>query len=215
MDYYDLPPSKMVVDTHGPCDLCTHFDGNCGGPCCEMRRAKYWRILMGYMSSNCRAYAELGHRSGCPVAKTRHTGDGHIRPCETHFRALLPRKLPPVTSWLDAILDTLPECPGCGATLHWSKRQEVYLFGQHLSQPHSMQDPHAVAAHLRHLGKIDNAERDASVRAVADCDRAIYLAQEKRALALRDIVESDIPAEHLREVLPADTVAEVISMRAT
>jgi hypothetical protein len=50
---------------------------------------------------------------------------------------------------------------------------------------------------------------------VADCDRTIYLAQEKRALAMRDIVDSDIPADHLREVLTADTMAEVISMRAT
>ena len=210
----ESPRCKNVVWTEGMCDMCEHWDGHCRGQCCETRRAHYWSILMGYMSSGHHAYAKLGHRPGCTVPTTRHTGDGHIRPCYTHFKEMLPRKLPPVCDWIGYIVDTLPECRECGATLHWSRRQEVYLFSQHLREPLGFKDPVAVAAELRRLGEIDRTSEHAAVRAVDECDRAIALAQQWRELQLQRIAADEaLSDDHLREVLSSATVSQIMTMR--
>ena len=128
---------------------------------------------------------------------------------------MLPRKLPPVCDWIDYIVDTLPECRECEATLHWSRQQEVYLFSQHLREPLGFKDPAAVAAELRRLGEIDRTSEHAAVRAVDECDRVIALTQQRRELHLQRIAaDESLSVDHLREVLSSATMAKIMALRA-
>jgi hypothetical protein len=96
---------------------------------------------MGIMSSNHKLLGDLKHETWCSRNKTtRRSGDGTVRPCEYHYKQMLPYKLPCISDWNDAILGTLPVCPECGNIVIWSERQATYLFRQHLLQGREFKD---------------------------------------------------------------------------
>jgi hypothetical protein len=204
---------RRGVDTHGQCDLGDHYD--CGGQCEGNRRAAHWHMLMGYKRSDGKLFLDVGHAPTCSIARTRRTGDSVIRPCEKHYRSLFQHKLTPLSRWVDYILDTLPECPECGNVLHWSKRQELYLFAQCMKDTHETIDPRDIAAELRRLGEIDRCDAHPLVSCVNRCERVISVARCDRSAALQRLAASlDISVQMLRQVLSDDAVSEIMTMRA-